>query len=136
MRQGSFLGGVKVSEAEVQKAIMQFLRYKNVFFHRSNSGAFTDAKTNRFIRYGAVGLADISAIYPGDASGRGRGLAWYIEVKRPGGRLSDGQIQFLAEAKRSGAVITIAESVEDVAKVVSSVDAPIAERYARALGLG
>ena len=82
MPQQSFFKGHKPLEADVQKQIMQFLRYKNVFHYRNNTGAYSDKESGRYIRFGSKGAGDIIAIYPG-------GRYWSIEVKRPGGKLSD-----------------------------------------------
>lgn len=119
---------VKVTEAEVLKSIMQFLDIKGVFKFRNNSGAYSDAKSGRFIRFGKKGSSDILAIYPKT------GQFWAIEVKRPGGLLSDEQVTFLKDVRRSGGVSTVAESIEDIVRVLSDPRAKCAERYEKLLG--
>jgi len=125
MRQGSFLGGVKVSEAEVQKAIMQFLRYRGTFFFRNNSGAYSDKDSGRFIRFGSKGAGDLIAIYPD-------GRFWSVEVKREGGKLSDDQIAFLCGVRKAGGVASCVESIADVQKVLAD-PLYLPERYQKAV---
>lgn len=119
---------VKVTEAEVLKSIMQFLSMKGAFHFRNNSGAYSDAKSGRFIRFGKKGSSDILAIYPKT------GQFWAIEVKRPGGLLSDEQITFLKDVRRSGGVSTVAESIEDIERFLSDPRAKCAERYEKLIG--
>jgi hypothetical protein len=124
----------KPLEAQVQKACLEFLSWKGIFHWRNNSGgvaaSYTDKQGNsksRWLSYGKVGSSDLLAIYPG-------GRMWLIEVKRPGGRLSDSQISFLARARQRGAIVTIAESVDDLTRALASPDAANHPRYEAALG--
>lgn len=129
MRQGSFLGGVKVSEAEVLRDVMHLLALKRVFHWRNNSGAYSDATSGRYIRFGKKGSADILAVYP-DGSGR----FWAIECKRPKGLLSDDQILFLRDVRKHGGISTVCEGVEDILRFLSDPKALNAERYEKLLG--
>jgi len=124
------LFGGRPKEAEVLRAVREYLTAKGVFGWRNNSGAYADAKSGRFIRYGALGTSDLLCIYP---HGEKRGCLWGIEVKRPGGLLSDGQITFLRALRVRGAVALVAESVEDVEKCLANPEYMGAERYARLL---
>ena len=124
----------KPLEAQVQKACLEFLSWKGIFHWRNNSGGVVADYTNkqgqtksRFMRYGHSGSSDIIAVYPG-------GRMWLIEVKRPGGLLSDNQISFLARARQRGAIVTIAESVDDLTRALASPDAANHPRYEAALG--
>lgn len=123
----------KPLEAQVQKACLEFLAWKQIFHWRNNSGGVVADYTNkqgqtksRFMRYGHSGSSDIIAIYPG-------GRMWLIEVKRPGGALSDNQISFLAHARQRGAIVTIAESVDDLTRALASPDSANLPRYETAL---
>lgn len=70
--------------------------------HSSGEGA-----TRRFIRYVFKGCPDI--IWQ-----RVNGRALYIEVKKPSGRVSVEQAEFLARASRFSACAFVARSVADV----------------------
>ena len=125
MPQQSFFKGYKPLEADVQKQILQFLRYKNIFHYRNNTGAYSDKESGRYIRFGSKGAGDIIAIYPG-------GRYWSIEVKRPGGKLSDDQIEFLLSVRKAGGVGSCVESIEDVTKVLED-PLYLPERYLEAI---
>lgn len=100
-------------EKDIQKAIIQFLSVhpKISIYGRFNSGtAITgDAQGNtRYTRFNSIkGFPDIHGMLKG-------GRAVYIEVKRPGGRVSDEQQEFIDKVSAHGAVAFIAYSVDDV----------------------
>ena len=100
-------------EKDIQKAIIQFLSAhpKVSIYGRFNSGtAITgDAQGNtRYTRFNSIkGFPDIHGMLKG-------GRAVYIEVKRPGGRVSDEQQEFIDKVAAHGAVAFIAYSVDDV----------------------
>jgi hypothetical protein len=97
-----------MKESEIQKSIIYYLTYKKYFFWRNNSGAL---KTERggFYRFGAVGSPDIFLIK--------KGLLWGIEVKKKGGKLSEGQIIFKDNMIKNGARYLVAYSLDDVIAV-------------------
>lgn len=116
----------KPLEADVQRACLEFLSWKQIFHWRQNSAVFKNEQTGSYIRAGVKGISDIIAIYPG-------GRMWLIEVKRPGGLLSDTQIEFLSSARQRGAIVTIAESVDDLTRALASPDSANLPRYEKAL---
>lgn len=73
--------------------------------HRLNVGAFRDG--DRFIRVGFVGCSDIIGQMTD-----GRFLA--VEVKRPGGKPTEAQVEFLGRVARAGGVAFVAWGVDDV----------------------
>jgi hypothetical protein len=106
-----------MTEADIQRAAIQYLVYQGFLVIRINSGAITqtDSQTGRkrhhkFCTWHVLGLEpqsagvnDILALEPG-------GRLWIIECKAPGklSKMTEGQIRFQAEGKRRGAVtITI-----------------------------
>lgn len=101
------------TEAAIQKQILEYLEIRGIFHFRNNTGAFPSEYKGkkRFIRFGSVGSSDILGIYPG-----GRFLA--IEVKRPGGKLSDHQKHFLEQVQARNGIGIVAHSVDDVMKVL------------------
>jgi len=100
-------------EKDIQKAIIQFLSAhpKICIYGRFNSGtAITgDGLGNtRYTRFNSIkGFPDIHGMLKG-------GRAVYIEVKRPGGRVSEDQQDFIDKVSAHGAVAFIAYSVDDV----------------------
>ena len=100
-------------EKDIQKTIMDFLSAhpKVAFRGRFNRGtAITgDALGNtRYTKFNSVkGFPDIHGMLKG-------GRALYVEVKRPGGRVSEDQQEFIDKVSAHGAVAFIAYSVDDV----------------------
>lgn len=74
---------------------------------RMNSGAMTVGK--RFVRFAFKGCSD----FVGQTTD---GLFVAVEVKRPGGVLTEDQIGFLGRVSRNGGIAFVAYSAEDVAK--------------------
>jgi hypothetical protein len=94
-------------ESEVQAEILCTLRGLNLFVWRNPSGIGGGKRVQ--YQQGA-GLPDIGGILPG-----GRTLA--IEVKRPGARKRKNeakQNEWLDRARRMGACVVVARSVDDV----------------------
>ena len=85
----------EIPEKEVTKQIRRLLKSIGVF-HWKQIGALGLPK----------GISDILGIY------EGRFLA--IEVKRPGGRLSQYQKEFLKRVRDEGGIAIVARSVDDV----------------------
>ena len=92
------------TEAEITASIRGVLKMVNVFHWKAWQGPMSQPK----------GVSDIIGILPKGvaASDGGRFLA--IEVKRPGGRVSPHQQQFIDRVNRMGGLGFVAYSVEDV----------------------
>jgi hypothetical protein len=108
----------KPTEAEIQRAILAWLAGVKVLCWRSNSGSMTAPATattaRRFVRFsGAVGLSDISMVLPG-------GRAGFIEVKRPGGKLTEKQQGFIDRINRAGGLAFVAKDVLEVQKALAA----------------
>jgi hypothetical protein len=105
------------TEGAVLNMILTALKIhpKIVWFERMNSAAgkliYPDGNTSQFMRFGFVGMPDILGQVVG-----GRLLA--IEVKKPSGRVSDGQQAFISKAEQNGAIAFVARSVADVFNVL------------------
>lgn len=99
----------EIKEAHIQKAISDYLKLKKyiVFKHR-NVGIYKK-DTGKYIPLsdGEKGIADIIGCTPS-----GRFLA--IEVKKPGGKPSPEQLDFLARVKAYGGISILAYSLDDV----------------------
>lgn len=98
-----------VKESEIQKAIMDYLKIKKfvVFKHR-NVGIFKQS-TKQYIPLpaGELGISDIIG-----CTKDGKFLA--IEVKRPGGKPSPNQVDFLQRVRQNGGIAILAYSLDDV----------------------
>ena len=93
---------LKLSENDVERACLDVLRYRRLFPLRQNSGRFKTAD-GRWITIGVPGIPDY--VIP----------KFFVEVKRPGGILSDVQRAKIYELDRWWDLKTIVvESVEDL----------------------
>ena len=119
------------TEAQTQKAIMEYLAAKGVLCFRMNSGAVLasyNGKT-RMVRYGVPGMADVLAfptIFKHDLTifGKIEGLGYHeqvalwIEVKGPKGVQSDLQKSFQQQVEAHGHRYVLAKSLDDVIAVI------------------
>lgn len=94
-----------MSEADTQRAILDYLTLKKHFCWRNNSGAMK-TEHGAFVRFGTPGSPDIFCIWDG--------LIYGIEVKSPNGRLSEIQQSFLKEFEKAGGIPIVARSLDDV----------------------
>lgn len=94
-----------MKEAEIQAAILDYLRLKGHFFWRNNSGAF---KTERggFYRVGTPGAPDIIGCVDGKFVG--------LEVKTAKGKLSDEQELFAHSLGAINGQYHVVRSIDDV----------------------
>lgn len=107
-------GVMKVSEANVQKAITDFLDAKKVFWMRCNAGdrlMQSKGKTYR-IKGHEKGTADLLVLL------KTRPEMWpqpvWIEVKRPGGKQSAEQKAFAWKMIEHGCTYLLVDSVDQV----------------------
>lgn len=97
----------KITEKDVQKAILEWLQWKGYFVWKNHTTGIYNKKGGGFIPAGMTGVSDILGVLEG-----GRFLA--IEVKKPGGHLSHNQQIFLYEVNKRGGLAFMASSIEDV----------------------
>jgi hypothetical protein len=96
------------SEQSIQKSIIDLLRLKHFVVFKHHSTGFTQRDGNPiYFKYGEKGIADIIACSP-------TGRFWTIEVKKPGGKLSNDQIVFLNRVRGNGGIAIVAHSIDDV----------------------
>lgn len=106
-------------EKDIQKAIIQALNLHPMvaFVGRFNSGVAVNSDGNvaRYTRFNTVkGFPDIHEMLQG-------GCAFYIEVKRKGGKVSDEQSEFLTMVKRNGGRAGVAYSVDDALSIIGDI---------------
>lgn len=96
------------SEQEIQKSILEYLTLRRVFAWRNNSGAMPIESngSKRFIRFGTIGSPDIFAIKDGKVYG--------LEVKKPKGKQSDGQVLFQEGMQKAGGIYAVVHSIDEV----------------------
>jgi hypothetical protein len=99
-------------EAPILRASLDYLRLRNVFCWRQNSGAFTTPDGKRFMRTSDInGVADIIGVTP-----RGRFLA--VECKSERGRQSTPQRQFQKAIERHNGLYIIVHSIDELIQVM------------------
>ena len=90
-------------EQSIQRAILEYLRWRGIpCYKHQNAGIYRDG---RYIPSHTRGVSDIIGLLPPT----GRFLA--IEVKRPGGKPTQEQQQFIDTINENGGVGFVAQSV-------------------------
>lgn len=110
-----------MSEGEIQKAIMDYLVILGHFPIRINTMGvpkWNGKQFDGFRKSPNVGVADILCVM------KGSGKLFAIEVKKPGGKVSDDQQAFLQRVADQGAYAMVAYSVDDVAESLEEVGLP------------
>ena len=104
--------GESIKEAQILRQVEEWLSAHGIWHMRCNNSA-GKSQSGMFMRsftccgHAVVGVSDIYAIKDG--------MSLWIEVKRPvGGRLSDGQRNFLDAMNRNGAVGIVVNSIESL----------------------
>lgn len=107
----------KRPEQDIQRAVIQHLRQRGmpgiVYWHTPN-GAFYGGKRNAkgVAIQGAImsglgvraGVADLIAVHAGKI--------YALELKAPGGRASEAQMQFISDIDRAGAFTALVEGLD------------------------
>ncbi len=94
-------------ESEIQRVILDWLALKGIWAWRVNNIPVPNPNGG-FRRFSGIrGHPDIAGVLQG-------GRALYAEVKRPGGKLSSSQEEFLDRAASLGAVACVVTSVEEL----------------------
>lgn len=102
---------MKVSEKDIQKAILDYLKMRGYLCRRTNAGMarYTYKGKEKFFKVGEAGWPDIEGILK-DGSGRYFG----IEVKAAGGELRPSQIEVGKMILGSNGIWFVARSVDEV----------------------
>lgn len=83
-------------ESDIQKAIIDYLRYKKVFVYKNNNVGIYKKETNSYIPAQTKGIADLTAIR--------NGIVYQIEVKTKKGKQSEWQRIFQKEWEEKGGI--------------------------------
>jgi len=98
----------QTTEQNIQKSIIDYLRLKKYVVFKHNSTQFGVRNGERFaFTNGTKGISDIIACSP-------RGGFVAIEVKKPGGKPTPEQIDFLERVSKNMGIGILAHSIDDV----------------------
>lgn len=105
----------RIPESAIQAHVLQYLRLRGIKAYRINAGMIPtgEKRSRRMIRLAPKGFSDIMGVL-GEAFGRHKGRAIFVEVKAKGGKLTQFQEMFLDEMRQQGAVCIVARSIDDV----------------------
>ena len=108
---------LKILEKDIQRGMIDWLLLKGFKVWRQNSGAMsgTYKGKSRFVRFTSQpGLSDIIGWIPPKLCGHPISRFFAVEVKRPGGVVSQDQQTFIDGVNRDGGVGIIAHSLEEL----------------------
>lgn len=100
-------------ETDIQKAICDYLQLKGYFFWRNNNTPIYNAELKRYRampKYAMAGVPDIIVVLEG-------GRIVFLEVKKKGGRLSEGQQIFQERCAKLNTPYFVVFSIDDIIKV-------------------
>lgn len=95
-----------MTEAEIQREILDYLKRRRYTVLRTNAGGIKISST-RFVHLAPKGTPDLLAI---DL----RGEHHWIEVKTPNGAIKEEQKEWIDEHRSRGCDVIVARSVDDV----------------------
>lgn len=113
------------SEAAIQQQIRLALSAAGVVTFRNNVGQYLDPKTGRPIRYGVCnpGGSDLIGWTPvvitPDMVGQTVAIFTAVEVKKPGGKVSEAQQNFIDQVNRHGGRAGVAYSPQEAVGITT-----------------
>lgn len=99
-----------MTETGIQTAIRIELSKRGCFVQRTNSATLY-TKDGRPVRIGIPGQSDLCGHRPD-------GKAFYAEIKKPGQKPRENQLNFLEAMRNSGAIAFWCDNVDDAVKEV------------------
>jgi hypothetical protein len=105
------------AEQEIHRAVVQHLRQRGapglVFIHPANGGSRRPIEAAIFKSLGVrPGASDLLLWHDGKA--------FAVELKAPGGRATEAQLEFLADMHRAGAFTCLCEGLDRAIRVLES----------------
>jgi hypothetical protein len=100
------------SESEVMRKVMDYLRQRDIYFQRTNSGKVQKGK--HWIKLCDEGTPDLLACY--------RGVFLGIETKTLVGKVSDEQARQHNLIERSGGYVIVPRSLDDLYAALEEID--------------
>ena len=102
-------------ERQIQKKILRCLRFNGIYAYPSKCVGIPDKKAKGGLRKAPVkGIPDITGFFDQRRYPALKGVAVYVEVKRPKEPLTFHQQLFLESAKTAGCFAMVAHSTEEV----------------------
>lgn len=101
-------------EKDILKECRDWLKKQDFFWVRlEGSGKLMNAGGSQFMaRSSMSGMPDLLILKDGST--------FFIELKRPGGHITDEQTELLAKARESGAIVAVASSLVGLQFVIQS----------------
>jgi len=96
---------IKSTEKETQKACIEYLTAKKIFFWRQNSGSFK-TENGGFYSMGVKGAPDIFAVI--------RGKLYGFEIKDIKGKLNENQIKFRDNFECAGGNYFVIRNIDEL----------------------
>ena len=103
--------GEQATERDIQNCIVDYLEKSKFMFVEINSGA--SALYGPRSLHGREGAPDIEVLLP-ECEDNGAGRVLWIEVKRPGGKLSKEQVRWHERAHDFGHEVLVVTDVDQV----------------------
>ena len=100
----------ELSEHQIQTQIINFLQYRGYMVFRMNAGSIR-TQGGKLVKLAPAGTPDIMAFKPAYEGGVD---LYFIEVKRPKGKLTFFQEHKIKELEQYGAQCFVAYSIEEV----------------------
>jgi hypothetical protein len=100
-------------EADIQRAIIETLRSMNIFAFRNHSQGIKLAGRGR-VKNPNRGAPDILAIIPP------KGIFLGIEVKKPGGKPSPEQLQWIDDIRANGGIAFVCDDVNQLKTLLAT----------------
>lgn len=101
-------------EQHIQKQILDYLRLRHVPAIKITTTGIYVRSRDTYIKNPSKGALDIYACLPPN------GRSCWIEVKKPGGRVSPEQQQFIDTINQAGGLAFVAESVDQVHRAMQA----------------
>ena len=101
----------KPLEKDIQKTIIDYLRWKKFLVVKINNVGIFNQKTKKYIPPPQKGISDLLVCAPD-----GRFIA--IEIKRPGNKPTPEQEAFLKQVIEAGGIAMVADNIDDVMSLV------------------
>ena len=96
---------IKSTEKETQKACIDYLTKRQIFFWRQNSGGFKTEK-GHFYSMGIKGAPDIFAVI--------KGILYAFEIKDIKGKQNENQIEFEKNLKKAGGKYFVIRDIDEL----------------------
>lgn len=95
----------KSEEQKIQTGIKDWCKKVGLFCYKNSTVGIYDPRSSTFIPAPKKGITDLTILL--------KGKAYWVEVKKPGGVLSDDQVKFIQDVEATGNIAFTVYSVEE-----------------------